>query len=193
MLAKSAQLVTSPPPEANAKSQADAGGDAKRPHSGPSLLLNPTFFNNPRIREASIPAANGHFSARALCKLYAALERETREGGTGRLIEGTEWVDEMKRGAASGGVAKDTSIQGGGAKFVGGFTMYPHGSGDAEMPCFGHGGVGGSIAFCDPVNGLSIAITLNRLTMNTSTTSGRIVAKVRVPALTTESRKALLY
>ena len=36
----------------------------RRPHVAPSLLMNPTFFNNPRIRETSMPAANGHFSAR---------------------------------------------------------------------------------------------------------------------------------
>lgn len=36
----------------------------RRPPAAPSLLMNPTFFNNPRIRETSMPAANGHFSAR---------------------------------------------------------------------------------------------------------------------------------
>ena len=36
----------------------------RRPPVAPSLLMNPTFFNNPRIRETSMPAANGHFSAR---------------------------------------------------------------------------------------------------------------------------------
>merc|ERR1711871_1185186 len=37
-----------------------------RPLDAPSLLLNPTFFNNPRVRKSSIPAANGFFSARSL-------------------------------------------------------------------------------------------------------------------------------
>jgi len=37
----------------------DGGAPRRRPVEGGMLLLNPTFFNNPRIREASIPAANG--------------------------------------------------------------------------------------------------------------------------------------
>jgi len=182
VLSKSQQFMTEPPPEASKARKAKADENAQRPHTGPSLLLNPTFFNNPRIREASIPAANGHFSARGLCKLYSVLEKEARHGGSsgGGLMEGGDWAEHIKKGSGRGfgGMAKDSSIQGGNAKFVGGFTMYPREEGDSEMPCFGHGGVGGSIAFCDPSNGLSIAVTLNRLTMQTSSTSGRIVAKV---------------
>lgn len=183
VLSKSQQFITEPPPEASAARKGKNDENAQRPHTGPSLLLNPTFFNNPRIREASIPAANGHFSARGLCKLYTALEKEAREGGSpGGLMDGGRgWAEHIKMGSVKGfgGLAKDSSIQGGGGKFVGGFTMYPRQGGeDAKMPCFGHGGVGGSIAFCDPSNGLSIAVTLNRLTMQSSSTSGRIVARV---------------
>ena len=181
VLSKSQQFMTEPPPEASKARKNKTDENAQRPHTGPSLLLNPTFFNNPRIREASIPAANGHFSARGLCKLYSVLEKEARQGGsTGGLMEGGDWAEHIKNGSGRGfgGMAKDSSIQGGNAKFVGGFTVYPREEGDSEMPCFGHGGVGGSIAFCDPSNGLSIAVTLNRLTMQTSSTSGRIVAKV---------------
>eukprot|EP00282_Hemiselmis_andersenii_P003262 CAMPEP_0114108442 /NCGR_PEP_ID=MMETSP0043_2-20121206/227_1 /TAXON_ID=464988 /ORGANISM="Hemiselmis andersenii, Strain CCMP644" /LENGTH=282 /DNA_ID=CAMNT_0001200217 /DNA_START=189 /DNA_END=1034 /DNA_ORIENTATION=- len=101
----------------------------RRPPAGPSLLLNPTFFNNPRIREASIPAANGHFTARALCSLYNRLASEASEAGPSaggaRLIEGTGWSEHvMEQGASGGATAKDLSIQGGGARFVGGFTVY---------------------------------------------------------------------
>ena len=31
---------------------------------------------------------------------------------------------------------------------------------------YGHAGIGGSIAFCDPSVGLSVAITVNRLTIH---------------------------
>ena len=45
----------------------------RRPPSSPSLLMNPTFFNNKKIRESIIPAANGHFSANALSRFYYSL------------------------------------------------------------------------------------------------------------------------
>jgi hypothetical protein len=37
------------------------------------MLLNPTFFNTPKLRAASLPSANGHFSARALTAFYESL------------------------------------------------------------------------------------------------------------------------
>ena len=42
---------------------------------------------------------------------------------------------------------------------------------------FGHGGLGGSIALCDPESGLSLAITVNKLTLGRSCTR-RIVHHV---------------
>jgi len=52
---------------------ADTASTRRRPASSPSLVMNPTFFNTPRIQQASIPAANGFFSARALARFYNAL------------------------------------------------------------------------------------------------------------------------
>lgn len=44
-------------PEQKKTAQGDA--NIKRPSFKPNLLMNPTFFNNPKIRSASIPSANG--------------------------------------------------------------------------------------------------------------------------------------
>jgi hypothetical protein len=47
---------------------------------------------------------------------------------------------------------------------------------------FGHGGVGGSVALCSvrPRDGkrISVAVTLNRLSFNSATTSGRVVSHI---------------
>ena len=42
---------------------------------------------------------------------------------------------------------------------------------------FGHGGLGGSIALCDPASGVSIAVTVNKLTLD-RTASRDIVNRV---------------
>lgn len=52
------------------------------------------------------------------------------------------------------------SDQAGSARFGQGFALFPRKEGAA---CFGHAGVGGSVAFADPEHGISVAITLNRL------------------------------
>ena len=56
-----------------------------------------------------------------------------------------------------------------------------HGSKVGEWVTFGHGGVGGSIALCSvhpDGRTIAIAVTLNRLSFNPSSTSGRLVAHV---------------
>lgn len=40
---------------------------------GKEHLLNPTTFNMRQVREAALPAANGHMSAAALARFYAGL------------------------------------------------------------------------------------------------------------------------
>lgn len=52
-------------------SSPDLGGPSKG--SAISVLADPCIYNTPKIRKACIPSANGHFSARALAKMYAAL------------------------------------------------------------------------------------------------------------------------
>jgi aarF domain-containing kinase len=106
----------------------------KRP-VGASLLMNPTFFNNPRIREASIPAANGHFSARALARFYHSIAPISSSGGGSsggssgsvRLFSSSSWADPISKMAeqqltqAKG----ELMLQGGSGAFAAGYVLYP--------------------------------------------------------------------
>ena len=133
----------------NAAAPAAAASNKRRPPMAPSLLMNPTFFNNPRIREASIPAANGHFSARALAKFYAAIAQDAfvpangarRSGGLPSVFSRPGWGEFLRPKAAAGPAAEvegEVMFQGGSGSFGLGYTLFPAtnssgSSGGAEM------------------------------------------------------------
>ncbi|CAM9995566.1 unnamed protein product [Choristocarpus tenellus] len=93
MLGEMAKAVKEEDPEEGAALE-----DLSRKLRGREYLLDPRVFNYRQMREACIPAANGHFTARALATLYdnfltsmglsagvAAMARE--EGGRGDMLE----------------------------------------------------------------------------------------------------------
>jgi len=144
---------------------ADLNG--KRPSFKPSLLLNPTFFNNPKIMAASIPSANGFFSAQALAKFYSAIVGDdlfpNKKDGVLYYIksDNDEQIESIK----------SDMVQGGDAIFKLGFQVY---SNDDDHIYFGHNGLGGSIAMT-AINkktgeNIQIAITLNRLNIDAKVT-----------------------
>lgn len=111
-------------------------------------------FSSDEVLQASIPAANGMFTARSLARLYAALANGGELDGV-RLMS----ADTIERA---------TRIQ------VRGFdqiTLFPmrwrlgyHRVGTMRgVPrrAFGHFGYGGSGAWADPVRNMSVAMTLN--------------------------------
>lgn len=189
--------------------EAPAAQNRRRPAENPSLLLNPTFFNNPRIREASIPAANGHFSARSLAHFYQALlkpsssssppsssssktmsffgARPMTVGGIGaHLATHLRSSPETQTSSSTVSGEGERLLQGGSGKFLLGYMLF---DGDAttaatnattiaevKLP-LGHTGLGGSVAFCDPVNDISIALTLNRLSFDSANTN-KIICEV---------------
>lgn len=119
-------------------------------------------FNSMAVRKACLPAANGHFTARALAKMYAALSLDGSINGV-RLVspkriramsrdevEGFDRVNEVKtrRGL---GFSLGGAIDG---------VVGPMGQ---RSTAFGHGGAGGSFAYADPDVGLAIAVTLNKM------------------------------
>jgi aarF domain-containing kinase len=112
------------------------------------------MFNTDKIRRACIPSANGHFSARALAKFYHCLSM----GGSidGVQILSPQLVKEMSKvkatmpGSGGGGDGSDWGL---GVKKYG-------------KTAFGHGGLGGSIALCDPASQFAIAVTVNKLTLD---------------------------
>lgn len=123
---------------------------------------NPMDYNSMEVRKACIPSANGHFSARALAKMYGAL-------ANGGEIDGVRLVS-PERIALMSAVQVETqdrvlfiplakSI----GFFNGGELFGQHGATGPRRTAFGHPGAGGSIAFADPEVGLSVAVTINKM------------------------------
>lgn len=119
-------------------------------------------FNEMQVRKACIPAGNGHFTARALVKMYAALAGDGSIEGV-RLVS-PERISDMQRL-----VTEDMDIVIGRPSNRGiGFGLGGEAGGISgplgpRRTAFGHGGAGGSIAFADPEANLAVAVTLNKM------------------------------
>jgi CubicO group peptidase (beta-lactamase class C family) len=152
--------VTTP----QAAPETTTASSGRRPAASPSLLLNPTYSNNAKIREASLPSANGHFTARALTAFYNRLHDT---GLPQRLLKlrGDE--------SAKGDIAPEGErmLQGDEREFLSGFVLY---DASERSITFGHSGLGGATALChcDTETGASVcvAVTLNRLTFDSKLT-----------------------
>jgi CubicO group peptidase (beta-lactamase class C family) len=119
-------------------------------------------FNDMRLRKACVPSANGHFTARALARMYGALANggevdgvrlvsKERIAGMQRLM--TEETDRVLMMAVPKGIGF----------FLGGYRGPLRSPFGPRMTAFGHSGAGGSTAFADPEVGLSVAVTLNQM------------------------------
>ena len=118
--------------------------------------------NNMKVRKACIPAGNGHFTARALAKMYAAFARDGVIDGV-RLVS-PEGIKEMNRLVIEEFdiVIGAKSRRGIGFSLGGPIEGVTGAMGSSET-AFGHGGAGGSIAFADPEAKLAVAVTLNKM------------------------------
>jgi CubicO group peptidase (beta-lactamase class C family) len=120
-------------------------------------------YNDMRIRRACLPSANGHFTARALARMYGALANGGETDGV-RLVSAAR-IPEMYRLMTDGpdrvimGMPMRKSI----GFFMGGMINGAAGAMGPRETAFGHPGAGGSIAFADPEVGLSIAVTVNKM------------------------------
>lgn len=117
-------------------------------------------YNDMVIRQASLAGSNGHFSARALAKMYGALAN----GGVveGKRIVTAERIPFMQKVMTSGtDIVTGMPMRKGIGFMMGGVTNGAYGPQGPRESAFGHGGNGGSAAFADPELGLSIAVTLN--------------------------------
>lgn len=137
----------------------------------PVYMADPNFFNHPVIRAGFIPSANGHFTARALAKLYSVM---TNDG----IVEGI-------RVLAPGRAKKmqqnffDISFRGKRA-WCAGLTLFDTADKDGKIEseaAVGHGGIGGSFAFAVPQHNFSLAVTLNKLNV-VSISSALVIATV---------------
>ncbi|KAI0558426.1 Beta-lactamase [Gracilaria domingensis] len=138
----------------------------------PAYLLDPNFFNHPILRAGFVPSANGHFTAKALAKLYAILSNEGQIDGNRIMTKNR--VESLRR--------KLCDVDGGdGRRAWGpGLMLYDatHSSGEIlHHGALGHGGIGGSFAFAVPSERFSMAVTLNKLNAM-SVASAAVIALV---------------
>jgi len=111
-------------------------------------------WNSPELMKAVQPASNGHFTARSLAKMYAAISM----GGT---IDGVQLLtqDTVRKMSQVQNRTLDNVL------FVPmHWRMGYHRVFAAGLPLrhgFGHFGFGGSGAWCDPERQLSVAMTVN--------------------------------
>ena len=124
-------------------------------------------FNDVDIRTACLPGANGHFSARALARMYGAL-------ANGGAIDGVSLVSPeqiicmqtMQTDAADRVLGRSIrrttgfTLGGLGPDLFGNLVHGPQGSRETS---FGHAGAGGSVGFADPEIGLGVAVTVNKM------------------------------
>jgi len=111
-------------------------------------------FNDESFRAASIPAANGMFTARSLARMYACLAQGGEIGGVRLLSYDTlrKVSEEQNRGA---GRVIPISMRWR-LGYHRAFAMF------ARVPGgFGHFGFGGSGAWADPQRQLAVALTVN--------------------------------
>jgi len=114
---------------------------------GKEWMMDNRIWNSSRVRSAVIPAANGHFSARALSIFYHALS-------IGKILP----PKTLER--ATSFSAKDVVF---GGEFGLGYKRYAFRlpNGDVKMG-FGHAGAGGSIGLALPFANISFGLTVSR-------------------------------
>lgn len=135
------------------------GDDLMRHHAyfNPSGLSGFGVVNTRAWREAEIPSTNGHATARAVARLYAAL---AAGGVLGAMrILGTTLIGEARREHARGPdrvLQRDT-------RFGLGFALdQPNRRIGISAESFGHYGYGGSLGFADAGAGIGFGYLINR-------------------------------
>ena len=126
----------------------------------PTWVWSP--FNAMEYRKACLPSINGHFTARALAKMYAALAGDGSIDGV-RLVS-PERIPSMQRlMTRERDIVLGSPTPKGIGFWLGGAVGGVHGPMGPRESAFGHPGAGGAIAFADPEARLSVAVTLNKM------------------------------
>lgn len=138
--------------------KADPRGVTNRAFGNPVSFMTAT--NTPAWRQAQIPAANGHASAKALASIFGAL---ANGGGLGevQLVPQAQ----LELGIQEQSAAQD-QVLGLPLRFGCGF-MLPQARPDCRFgrgaSAFGHPGSGGSLGFADPEYGLGFGYVTSRM------------------------------
>ena len=141
-------------------------GDTETPtgaaFSNPPMQMDPEKgmeANTKKWRNAEIPAANGHGTARAIAKIYGVLANGGSRDGVHVLKPETI---EMARQTQSDG--RDLVLGGIHSRFGLGFMLgTEHINMGPSEGSFGHGGAWGSLGFADPDNKVSLGFVMNQM------------------------------
>jgi hypothetical protein len=175
---------------------------ARLTERGAGFLFDPRAYNLSLMRSGEIPAANGHFSARALAHLYDALGRGAivsahRVGDASRAhaVEpqqasafvqsaagGTRWGLGFMAWAAdevdAAGEAKDEAKAEVEVEVEAGSEAAP------ASAAFGHSGAGGSLAFWCARSSSGVAVVVNQLSVDKHATRAILALLVAEYGLT---------
>lgn len=119
-------------------------------------------FNEMAVRMACLPSGNGHFSARALARMYAALAGDGSIDGA-RLVSPGRIAHMQRLMTSEPDRVILAPINKGIGFFFGGVTNGVHGPMGPRQTAFGHPGAGGSVGFADPEARLAVALTINKM------------------------------
>jgi CubicO group peptidase (beta-lactamase class C family) len=167
-IARSAELVMEPLPADSPMHAAFA----QLSEPARAALLNPDMqpptaievANSAAWRQAEIPAANGHATAKALATLYAALANGGELGGT-RIVT-AEAVERLREGQ---GPCVDV-VLGAAApiewEWGQGVALNRLGLLGPNPRAFAHSGYGGSFGMADPEGGVAIGWVMNHMDSN---------------------------
>ncbi len=135
--------------------------------------IAPDAMNTAAWRRAEIPAANGHTTARALARLYGALAN----GGNvnGFRVLSRESIERALEEQADGPDAVLPLHTRFGLGFMRSTPQEPIGP---NPRTFGHGGMGGSMAFADPDAHVGFGYTMNEMHMGLWLIDPRAVALI---------------
>ncbi len=143
---------------------------------GEAGTIDLSMFDDPRVLQAEIPAANGVANARALARVYAACIGEV--DGV-RLLSDEQMARAIEpQTSGPDAIMFFPTVLGLGFFLSSGFSSYggPRG--------FGHTGTGGSMGFADPDAGIGFGYVMNQLLPN-------MIGDVRTVGLTEAAYEAI--
>jgi CubicO group peptidase (beta-lactamase class C family) len=161
--ARTADMLAAPPPapgEPNmfAEMMKNPESVGAKAFMNPPVMMRPGLVNTRAWREAEIPAANGHGTARSLARLYGALARGGELDGV--RVMSKEEVAKCSIEQSNGPDAVLTIN----TRFSQGFMMSQPGAGLGPNPkSFGHPGAGGSLGYADPEAKIGFGYTMNKM------------------------------
>lgn len=118
-------------------------------------LASESVWNEPRLRAAEIPAANGVTNASSLARLYASLVGE---------VDGVRTLSkETVERAIEAQVEGPDSVLVFPIPFAQGFMLHSDMSPFVDGRSFGHYGAGGSVGFADPDRNLAGGYVMNKM------------------------------